>query len=132
MKKFKENFHNEYSELKVDKILDGFNEKFSYIYKYISKELGPVALNTIEKCLEETKSYLSPLLQEIKVTSSGRIDMSPIFKTNLIFSSKKTQMNLIKDLNEILVAEVLAVKKNLGNEHESVVVKNLKKIGEKN
>jgi hypothetical protein len=33
-------------------------------------------------------------------------------------------------MDEILVAEVLAVKRTLGPEHESTLVKNLEKIGD--
>lgn len=128
--KIQENFHDKYPHLDFDKILAAFNDKLSYIYKYISKELGPVAFNVVEKCLEETKSHLSPFFQEIKFDAEGRIEMNSIPKTNITFARGETKMNLIKDLNELLVAEVLAVKKNLGNEHESLLVKNLEKIGE--
>lgn len=128
--KIQETFHDKHPHLEFEKILDAFNDKFSYIYKYISKELGPVAFNVVEKCLEEIKSFLSPLFREIKFDAEGRIEINSIPKTNITFASGEAKMNLIKDLNEILVAEVLAVKKNLGNEHESLLVKNLEKIGE--
>jgi len=130
LKKNPENLNSEQSPLEVDEILKCFNDKFYYIYKYLSKELGPVAFNVIEKCWEETKPYLSSLFQEAKVTSNGRLDISPLLKTNLIYTDQKIQLNLIRNLNELLVAEVLAVRKNLGSEHEDALVKNLEKIGE--
>lgn len=128
--RLQDNVHHKDPHLEFDKILDAFNDKFSYIYKYISKELGPVAFNVVEKCLEETKSHLSSLFQEIKFDREGRIEMNSILKANITYASQETKMSLIKDLNEILVAEVLAVKKNLGDDHESLLVKNLEKIGE--
>lgn len=121
---------DKHPHLEFDKIVDVFNDKFSYIYKYISKELGPVAFNVVEKCLEETKFHLSPLFREIKFDAEGRIEINSIPKANITFASGEAKMNLIKDLNEILAAEVLVVKKNLGNEHESLLIKNLEKIGE--
>lgn len=116
--------------LEFDKKLAVFNAKFSCIYKYISKELGPVAFNLVEKCFEELKSHLSPLMKEAKFDSEGRIRINSILKTDIAFVSEETKRDLIRDLNEILVAEVLAVKKNLGDEHEYMLVNILNKIGE--
>ncbi len=116
--------------LEFDKKLAAFNSKFSYIYKYISKELGPVAFNLIEKCLEELKPNLSSIWQQGKFDSQGRILMDTLLKTDIAFASPETKKELIRDLNEILMAEIMAVKKNLGDEHESILVNNLKKTGE--
>ncbi len=116
--------------LELDIKLAVFNNKFSYIYKYISKELGPVAFNLLEKCIEELKPHLSPLMKDVKFDSEGRIRIDSIFKTDIAFASAETKRDLIRDLNEILVAEVMTVKKNLGDEHESMLVNNLNKIGE--
>ena len=129
-KKRQEDLRQQPSLAEVDKILDAFNQKFSYIYKFVSKKLGPVAYNVIEKCLEETKPDLSSLFQNIKFDSKGKIEKHSLLKTNMSLINGETRMNLIKDLNEILASEVLAVKKNLGNEHESLLIKNLEKIGE--
>ncbi len=116
--------------LGFDEKLAAFNSKFSYIYKYISKELGPVAFNLIEKCLEELKPYLSSIWQQGKFDSEGRIPLDTLLKTDIAFASTETKKELIRDLNEILMAEVIAVRKNLGDEHESILVNNLKKTGE--
>lgn len=128
--KIQDNSYHKPRQLELDKILDVFNNKLSYTYKFISKELGPVAFNVVEKCLKETTSHLSSLFPEIKFDEEGRIDMDAILKTNRALATEGTMMNLIKDLNEILMAEVLAVKKNLGDEHETLLIKNLEKIGE--
>lgn len=128
--KIQEDIRQEKPPVEFDKILNAFNQKFSYVYKYISKELGPVAFNVLEKCLEETKPCLSSPFQDIAFDREGRIEVHSLLKKNITFADKDAKMNLIKDLNEILVAEVLAVKKNLGHEHELLLVKNLEKMGE--
>ncbi len=120
----------QYSQISSHKIWDAFNTKFSYIYKYISKELGPVAFNLMEKSLEEIRPHLSSLLRKIKFNSEGKIAMDSNLKTSLTYANGETKMNLLKDLNEILMAEVLAVKKNLGREQEAILINNLEKIGE--
>ncbi len=129
-KKTQEDIRKHRSPLEMDKVLEAFNQKFSYIYKFISKKLGPVAYNVIEKCLEETKPHLSSLFQNIKFDNEGKIEKHSLLKSNISLINGETRINLIKDLNEILASEVLAVKKNLGNEHETLLIKNLEKIGE--
>jgi hypothetical protein len=121
---------HEISSSELDKILTAFNDKCSYIYKYISKELGPVALNVIEKCLDEVKPLLGPLFQNMELTPDGRFDLKSSQKLNPNLLTEEIYRELLSGLTEVLVAEVLAVKKNLGNLHESALVKNLEKIGE--
>jgi hypothetical protein len=58
----------------------------------------------------------------------GKIEWQSVQKSNIILSDRKTRLRIIKSLNEILSAEILAVKKTLGNESESILVKNLEKI----
>jgi len=125
----KESFSQEPAPAGFNKTLDAFNEKCTYIYKYISKEIGPVALNVLGKCLEEIKGHLSPLAQRIEIGPDGRIKMESLLKTKTSLFSEKDRKVLLRDLNEILAAEVLAVKKTLGNEHERALVENLKRQG---
>ncbi len=119
----------EFSAAELHKILDTFNAKCSYIFKYVSKELGPVALNLLEKSIEDIKPHLSPHLQKIRLHMDGKIEWQSVLKSNIIISDRETRQRLIKSLNEILAAEILAVKKTLGNDSESALIKNLEKIG---
>lgn len=116
------------SPLDLTKLLADFNERCSFIYKYISKEIGPVALNVLEKCLEETKAHLPPVFAPVRLGRDGRINTRPLIKNSLLLSTAESQQDLLRGLNEILVAEVLAVKKTLGDEHESQLVKSLRKF----
>lgn len=114
----------------MKKILEAFGAKCSYIHKYISKELGPLAMNVLEKCHEEIKPCLSPPFQKAKLGADGIVDMRSILKSDLSHWAENERALLVRDMNEILAAEILAVKKTLGNEHERALVKNLEKIGE--
>lgn len=111
------------------RILEAFNEKCSYIYKYISKELGPIALNVLAKCLEELKPHLSPSFQNLQLNADGKVVWDSAVTVSQSLSAEDHFKKLLKCVDEILAAEVLAVKKTLGNEHEAALVKNLKKIG---
>ncbi len=119
----------EFSAAELQKILDTFNAKCSHIYKSVSKELGPVALNLMENSIEDIKPFLSQHFQKIRLGMDGKIDLQSVLKSNIIFSDRETIQLIIKSLNEILTAEILAAKKSLGNEFESTLVKNLEKIG---
>lgn len=118
----------DFSQAELDSILNSFNRKWHFIFKYMSKELGPVALNILEKSLTETKSRLSPLFQSVKLHPDGQIDTNAVLKEKFNFSSQGTKKTLLVGLNEIIVSEVLAVKKTLGDEHEAILVQHLKKI----
>lgn len=119
---------NEFSLEEFDRILVAFNERCSYIFKYISKEIGPVALNVLGKSLDETKAYLGPPFQALQLKSSGKIDTKPLLRMRVNLSSNEGWKNLLQGLDEILAAEVLAVKKTLGNAHEKALVENLEKM----
>lgn len=116
----------------IFRTLEIFNEKCSFIFKYISKEIGPVALNILEKCLEDTKPSLSPLFENTRLGPEGKVETNSILKGGFSLSREEFKIQVLNGLNDILVAEVLAVKKTLGNEHESTLVNHLKKIGEWN
>lgn len=118
----------EFSAIELQKILDTFNAKCSYIYKSVSKELGPVAMNLIEKSIQDIKPHLSKHFQKIRMEADGKIDLQSVLKSNLILSDRETMQRIIKSLNEVLAAEIVAVKKSLGSDFESTLIKNLENI----
>jgi hypothetical protein len=120
----------ELSSSGLEKMWSEFNDKCSYIYKYISKEIGPVALSVLEKALDDVRARLAPPLQGLELGADGRIEFKPFPLMSLNVFNEESRKNFTRILNEILVAEVLAVKKTLGNAHEAAVVRNLEKIGE--
>jgi hypothetical protein len=119
----------EFSAVELQKILDTFNAKCSYIYKSVSKELGPVSLNLMEKSIDDVKPDLSQHFQKIRLGIDGKIDLHSVLKSNIILSDRETVHLIIKSLNEILAAEILAVKKTLGSDFEASLIKNLESIG---
>lgn len=118
----------DFSHAELNTILTAFNRKWLFVYKYISKELGLVAQNILEKSLEDAKARLSPLFQSVKLQPDGNIDTNSVLKAKFNFSSQGTKQTLLIGLNEIIVSEVMAVKKTLGDEHEAILIQNLHKI----
>jgi len=122
--------HQEITQADLLKIINAFNEKCCYIFKYTSKEIGPVALNLLKKTLDEIRIQLPPQLRHIELESDGKMKTDSILKINPIKASDKDHKEILRGLNEILVAELYTVKKSLGNDHESILIKNLQKVGE--
>jgi hypothetical protein len=118
----------EISQADIYQLLESFNHTFESIFKYISKEIGPASLNVLQKCLEETKSSLSPLFQNLRFDPNGRIEINSVPITSAGIQGRQLRQVLVQDLNEILAAEILAVKKILGNAHEAVLIKNLGRV----
>ncbi len=122
----------ELSQADIYNLLDAFNQRCSFIYKYISKAIGPAALNVLEKCIEDIRSHLSPPFQNIRFDAVGKVEISSIQITGSSLQGRSIQHMLLQDLNEILAAEVLAVKKILGNDHEAALIQGLEKVSEWN
>jgi len=122
--------HQELTQADLLKIIKAFNEKCSYIFKYTSKEIGPVALNLLKKTIDDIRIQLPPQLRHIELDIDGNMKTDSILKINPIKAPDKDHKEILRGLNEILVAELFTVKKSLGNEHESILVKNLQKVGE--
>ncbi len=120
----------ELSSAGLEKTWNDFNDKCAYIYKYISKEIGPVALSVLEKALDEVRMRLAPPLQGLHLRPDGRVELKPFPLLSLSFFNEENRKNFLRLLNEVLAAEVLTVKRTLGNAHEAAVVKNMEKIGE--
>jgi hypothetical protein len=118
----------EVSQAEIHHLLESFNRTFAFIFKYISKEIGPASLNVLEKCVEDAKPTLSSLCQNLRFDLEGRIDISSLPVTSASVQGKHVKQVLLQDLNEILAAEVLAVKKILGNDHEAELIKHLEKL----
>jgi hypothetical protein len=120
----------ELSSSGLEKIWSGFNDKCAFIHKYISKEIGPVGQSVLEKALEEVRVRLAPPYRGLELRADGRVEFDSFPVMSLTQCNEETRKNFIRLLNEVLVAEVLAVKRALGNAHEAAVVRNLEKIGE--
>jgi hypothetical protein len=114
----------------MDRLLGLFNAKCSFIFKYISKEIGPVAFSMIEKALDEVRGRLDPAFQGAEFKPDGRLEIKSLLKVNANIVGDESRRSLLRSMDEILAAEVLVVKRTLGPAHESALVRSLEKVGE--
>jgi len=112
-----------------DRWLEALNEKCASVFKYVSKEAGPVAHSILGKALEEIRPGLGPMFQKLALLADGRIEIDPALRLGAGRLSAEMTRKLQRGFDEILMAEVLAVRKSLGPSHETTVVRNLEKVG---
>lgn len=114
----------------LEKSLLSFSEKSAFICRYITKQLGPVAFHLIEKCYREAQDYLDPIFRNLDLRPDGSIEPRAMLKMSLNDLSLEDKKSLLRGFDEILAAELLLVKKNLGNQHEEAVARYLSRNGE--
>ncbi len=114
----------------LEKSLQAFNEKSAFICRYLTKQLGPVGFNLIEKCYREIQEYLDPIFRNLELRTDGSLEPRAMLKMSLNELNPEDRKNLLRGFDEILAAELLLVKKNLGNQHEETVARYLSRTGE--
>lgn len=114
----------------IEKLFGAFNAKFSYVYKYLSKEIGPVAASVIERAVEEARPQLDSSFSGMKLLPDGRIELKASLRLNISLMGEAGRKSLLRSMDELLLAEILAVKRILGPSHEAVLVRDLERAGE--
>jgi hypothetical protein len=117
----------EFSFADYDKILAHFKNKAGVISRYVSKEVGPVGLSILGKALEEVNGWLGPGLPRVALNADGCPDVKALLRGHSGLFREEDAKNLFRVLDEILAAEVLMVKRTLGDEHESALVRALER-----
>ncbi len=114
----------------IDRLFAAFNNRCSFIFKYVSKAVGPVALSIIEKSLDEVRGRLDPVFQGLELRADGRIELRSSLRVNMTIGGEDGRRSLLRSMDEILMAEVLAVKRTLGPADEAALIRSLEKMGE--
>jgi hypothetical protein len=107
-------------------VLDSFNQMYSHIFKYMVREVGPIAENVLEKYLGSLRDGRKDVFGGVKLQKDGTLDVAVIERNLTKFPEEQRRSLLVDGLNELLYAELLAIKRTLGAEHEAAIVKALK------
>lgn len=111
------------------RILQALNDKCAFIFKFVSKEIGPVASSVLNRALDEVRPNLGPMFQKMALQYDGRIEVDAALRLSVEHLPEEMFRTIVQGYDEILTAEVLAVKKTLGPAQETALVRNLEKIG---
>ncbi len=114
----------------MDRILGQFNAKCAFVLKYVTKEIGPVAFSLIGKAVDEVRGRLDPALRSADLQPDGRFELKTPLRVNANIVGDDCRVSMLRSMDEVLAAEVLLVKRTLGQEHESALLRSLERLGE--
>jgi Domain of unknown function (DUF4388) len=104
-------------------VLNSFNQMYGFIFRYMVREVGPIAENVLEKYLNGLREARKDVFGGVKLQKDGSLDAT-LLERNVNKLPEEQRRNVMVDgLNELLYAELLAVKRTLGAEHESNIIK---------
>ena len=107
-------------------IVSSFNQMYAFVFRYMVREVGPIAENVLEKYLGGLRESRKDVFTGTKLLKDGTLDPA-VLERNLNRAPEDQQRSLLVDaLNELLYAELLAVKRTLGADHEASIIRALK------
>jgi hypothetical protein len=107
-------------------LMNSFNGMYGAIFKHMVKEVGPIAENVLEKYLGGLREQRKDVFLSVKLQKDGTLDSAAIERNLNKFPEEERRTRLVDGLNELLYAELLAVKRTLGAEHEATLIKLLR------
>ena len=107
-------------------LVDSFNNMYRRVLAYMVREVGPIAESVLAKYLNNVRQVRPQVLQDVTLRNDGALEEAAI-ERNLARLPEDTRRSLLVDtLNELLYAELLAVKRTLGPDHETALVRELR------
>ncbi len=107
-------------------VLDSFNQMYRYVYSYMVREVGPIAENVLAKYLNNVCEAHPDVLAGVSLRKDGSLNEAGVERNLGRMSEDGRRPSLVDALNELLYAELLAVKRTLGADHESAIVRELR------
>ncbi len=106
-----------------EEALGYYNRKYVMVFKSLTKEIGPIAYSIISKALDEVSETLPGTLKKVSLCYDGRIEEEPILKAVWYHDFDKHIAEFVRGLEELLYAELFAIKKHLGPAYEQQILK---------
>ena len=107
-------------------VASSFNQMYAFIFRYMVREVGPIAENVLEKYLNSLRETRKDVFNGSRLLKDGTLDTT-VLERNVNRLPEEQQRPLLVDaLNELLYAELLAVKRTLGADHEASIIRALK------
>jgi hypothetical protein len=107
----------------IHAVLSSFNQMYGYVFRYMVREVGPIAENVLEKYLGGLRETRKEIFAGVKLQKDGTLDPAVLERNLNRFPEEGRRGLLVDGLNELLYAELLAVKRTLGAEHEASIIK---------
>jgi hypothetical protein len=107
-------------------VLDSFNRMYRHVLAYMVREVGPIAENVLAKYLGIVRESRPEVLQGVTPRRDGSLDEAAVERNLGRLAEERRRPALVDALNELLYAQLLAVKRTLGADHESAIVRELR------
>jgi hypothetical protein len=107
-------------------VLDSFNRMFRHVLAYMVKEVGPIAENVVAKYLNTVRESRKEVLEDVPMAKDGALDEAAVERNLNRLPEDQRRAVLVDALNELLYAELYAVKRTLGADHETALVRVLR------
>jgi hypothetical protein len=107
-------------------LLDSFNRMYRHVLAYMVKEVGPIAENVVAKYLNGVRESRKDVLQGVAMRKDGSLDEAAVERNLNRLPEDGRRATLVDALNELLYAELFAVKRTLGADHETALVRVLR------
>jgi hypothetical protein len=104
-------------------VASSFNHMYSFIFRYMVREVGPIAENVLEKYLSTLRDSRKDIFAGVKLQKDGTLDTVVLERNLNRFPEDDRRSRLVDGLNELLYAELLAVKRTLGSDHEANIIR---------
>ena len=95
----------------------------------LSKEIGPVAQAILFEAITAILESIPACFHNLEIASDGRIVEKSILKSIWYENFDEHSNEFLKGLEEILYAEIYAVKRHLGKEHEKMILQWIREPG---
>jgi hypothetical protein len=107
-------------------LVDSFNKMYRHVLAYMVREVGPIAESVLAKYLGTVRQARPEILNEVTLRSDGGLEEAALERNLARLPEDKRRSALVDTLNELLYAELLAVKRTLGPDHETALVRELR------
>jgi hypothetical protein len=112
-----------------EETLQYYNAKFEYIYRLLVKEIGPVAHSILVDSITAILDTIPLCFQNLEIGGDGRLDEKSVLKSMWYENFAENSNEFLKGLEEILYAEIFAVKRHLGKEYEKAILQWIRESG---
>jgi len=112
----------------IKNIIGDYNKMYSFLYRYMMREVGPIAEHVLSKYLIDLRENNSSVFKNVSLKKDGTLDEDTIAGNLNWLRAESKREALVNSLNEFLYSVILAVKRTLGPEHERLVIETLKDV----
>ena len=107
-------------------LVDSFNRMYRHVLAYMVREVGPIAESVLNKYLGTVRTARPEVLQDVGLRADGGLDEAALERNIARLPQDRRRSTLVDALNELLYAELFAVKRTLGPDHETALVRELR------